>query len=115
MAVVSALRKEWRVVRVTPQTLELLQLRIVGRGGWQSLFRRIQAGLDGDVLTIAEADVSALVRLAVKDKRRRGGFQERAIALWADLFWVKLYGPHPRVLTFTRRLQQTALPFEGGE
>lgn len=73
------------IFTLSPQTAELLARPVNGRGGFQSLLRRIQRGLDGVYLEIDVADFNALVRAAsAGGLRRMGGFQQRVLALITD-------------------------------
>lgn len=67
------------VIPLTRREAELVRRPVVGRGGYQSLLRRIQRGLRGRALSISSQDLDALVR-AVSGKKR-GGFQQRAEAI----------------------------------
>lgn len=98
----------------------MLQRPIKGRGGFQSLMRRIQLGLRGRQLVVEQADINALIR-ATKG-RAIGGFQRRARdiivdavidRLRADGFQIREDGPakvlpfheHQRVLPFGENLE----------
>lgn len=67
------------VIPLTRREAELVRRPVVGRGGYQSLLRRLQLGLHGHSLSISNQDLDALTR-AVASKRR-GGFQQRAEAV----------------------------------
>lgn len=68
-----------------PQTAELLGRPVNGRGGFQSLLRRIQRGLNGLYLEVDVADINTLVRSASRGGiHRMGGFQQRVLALITD-------------------------------
>lgn len=69
-------------VPLRPQTVAMLQRPIRGRGGFQSLMRRVQLGLRGRWLTVTREDIDGLVR-AVKGPSV-GGFQRRARDIVAD-------------------------------
>lgn len=66
-------------ISLTAREAALVRRPVVGRGGYQSLLRRIQRGLRGRQLAISSKDLDALVR-AVSGKKR-GGFQQRAEAI----------------------------------
>lgn len=72
-------------ILLTRREAELVRRPVVGKGGYQSLLRRIQRGLHGRSLAIASKDLDALVRAVSGPKR--GGFQMRAEAI---------VGPRPR-------------------
>lgn len=89
-----------------PQTAELLARPVNGRGGFQSLLRRIQRGLNDVYLEIDKADFDALVRAASKGGiRRMGGFQQRVLALITDGV-INLWDSTP-----ARATSQLELPF----
>lgn len=101
-----------RVVRLHSDTAAMLRRPINGRGGFQSLMRRIQLGLRGRQLRVGQADLDALVR-ALKQPHV-GGFQRRARAILVDVIMQDLRPAPPpppaRVLRFDRG--QRHLPFE---
>lgn len=110
-----------RQIALLPATATIVRRPVVGRGGFQTLFRRIQAGLSGTVLTVSQADIDALVRMASGPAGRRlGGFQHRAKALCVDVVlwdlrdWGNFSGRPRRVrlLPFSRAPHQLRLPFE---
>lgn len=71
-----------RRILLQPESVRLLVKRVVGRGGFQSLLRRLQAGLHGSVLTATVPDLERLVRHC--GGARVGGFQRRARAIVVD-------------------------------
>lgn len=96
----------------------MLRRPIKGRGGFQSLMRRIQLGLRGRQLVIEQADLDALLR-ATRGPAC-GGFQRRArdIVVEAVMDRLRAEGfkmrddpeaPPARVLSFTEH--QRVLPF----
>jgi hypothetical protein len=111
-----------------PTTAQMLRRPIHGRGGFQSLMRRVQLGLRGRQLRVAEDDFNALIRAT--SGPTVGGFQLRARDIVVDgvLEQLRLDGfpmredPYAldkrgrrdagRVLSFHG---QRALPFEEGE
>lgn len=66
------------------ESLTVLARPVVGRGGFQSLIRRLQQGRRGRVLTVSERDLKALI--AACRGQRPGGFQLRCRAIIVD--WV---------------------------
>jgi hypothetical protein len=111
---VSALPRSVDVVLVVPlgdQAAQTLRQPIVGRGGFQTLFRRIQTGLVGDVLTVTEADYGRLIQMA-RGERLRGGYQHRARTVIGAIAWWRLYGRprRLRLLPFARPTTQLTLP-----
>lgn len=72
-----------RVIPLAPQTAAMLARPINGRGGFQSLMRRIQGGLRGQQLTVDQADLDALVRHV--RGAHVGGFQRRAREILIDV------------------------------
>lgn len=86
------------------QTAELLARPVRGRGGFQSLLRRIQRGLDGVCLEVDIEDINALIRAASRGGiRRMGGFQQRVLALITEVVMCRWNAPSPA--------GQLALPF----
>lgn len=67
------------VIPLTRREAELVRRPVVGRGGYQSLLRRVQRGLHGCSLSISNHDLDALVRAVAAKKQ--GGFQQRAEAI----------------------------------
>lgn len=67
------------VILLSRADRDLVRRPVAGRGGYQSLLRRIQRGLRGRELHVAEADLDALVRAV--SAPRQGGFQQRAAAI----------------------------------
>lgn len=93
------------VAVLKPSTVAMWRRPIVGEGGWQTLFRRIQAGLDGSVLTAATADLDELVRMVSGGKGKHlGGYQYRAKALVVDVCTWQVFRrpPRLRLLAFHR-------------
>lgn len=85
-----------RTVRLRAISLDLLQKPVTGKGGFQSLMRRLQQGLDleGPTLTVTVGDVDTLIGYC--QRPRAGGFQRR---LWAVVCDVVVDGIRPRLLT----------------
>jgi hypothetical protein len=78
-----------RVMLLSPRSAAMLVRPIRGRGGYQTLLRRLQRGLcymDGDAfVTTTIEDVNALVRMSTGAAGRRlGGFQQVALSLLFD-------------------------------
>lgn len=101
-----------RVLAIPPHVAAMVQKPITGRGGFQTLFRRIQAGLRGCILRLDERDLDRLVGLASSGKT--GGYQQRAELLLAGVFYWDLFIKPKRlkVLPFERRERQGRLRFE---
>jgi hypothetical protein len=103
-----------RQVKLHPQTAAMLRRPINGRGGFQSLMRRIQLGLQGRTLKVSQDDLDALIR-AVSGPGK-GGFQQRARSILLDVIVHELAPEPPRrsakVLRFNHG--QRGLPFGGG-
>ncbi len=72
-----------RVAYLRPDSLALLERPVHGRGGWQSLLRRLQAGLHGHLLIISDKDFDQLVRAC--SGPHVGGFQLRCRAIVRDV------------------------------
>lgn len=92
-------------MRLHPQTAALLARPIRGRGGFQSLLRRIVDGLDGLELHVERDDLNTLVRASSRGGiRRMGGFQQRVLALLTDVVVDRWQGQAPSA--------QLELPFK---
>ena len=70
---------------LSPRTARLLARDVRGRGGFQTLLRRVQRGLDGLSLDVAADDLAALKCVASGGGGRLGGFQQRIRALLVDV------------------------------
>lgn len=92
-----------RVVLLRPSTAALLAIRVVGRGGFQTLIRRLQSGLAGHVLTATVADIDRLIGYC--QGPRAGGFQRR---LWAVVCDVVVASVRPRLLRVPARRRSAA-------
>jgi hypothetical protein len=110
------LRPNERAIAIHRSTAELLAKPIRGKGGFQTLLRRLQEGLDfappgtptvpsglaggdvlhGDLLFADVHDIKLLIRMASGGGARRGGFQRRAAALLADWFFNEQAYPEPQ-------------------
>jgi hypothetical protein len=119
------LRPHERAIALHRATAKLLAKPIRGKGGFQSLLRRLQDGLDfappgtptvpnglaggdvlhGDLLFVDVRDIQLLIRMASGGGARRGGFQRRVAALLADWFFNEQAYPEPPT-------GQIALPFD---
>jgi hypothetical protein len=62
-------------IRLSGIALGRLKRPVRGRGGFQSLLRKLQDQLDGDVLRLEPADVERLIRYTLE--YGTGGFQNR--------------------------------------
>jgi hypothetical protein len=60
---------------LSPSEVRRLQKPIRGRGGFQVLLRKLQAQIDGNVLTLSEADLEKIVRYSFR--YGQGGFEDR--------------------------------------
>jgi hypothetical protein len=109
----TALAQSPTTLQLDPKTVELLRRPIRGRGGWQSLLRRIQGGLRGRELVVDPADIQALIRMSSRGGiRRAGGFQTRVLALLTDVVLNRWHEPpaSPQLaLPFAPRPPQTPL------
>lgn len=92
-----------KTILLRAESLELLGRPVVGRGGFQSLMRRLQAGLRGRVLTLSTKDLDALIRHC--SGRTLGGFQLRARALIVDYVLNDLFAPKAFKLEAIRATQ----------
>ncbi|MDQ2731293.1 MAG: hypothetical protein M3Y56_06515 [Armatimonadota bacterium] len=63
------------VVKLEPQELEFLTKPVMGQGGFQSLLKRVQASIDGELLVLNIPEARRLVQYA--QKYGSGGFQGR--------------------------------------
>lgn len=71
-----------RTVPLRQETADMLRRPIKGRGGFQSLMRRIQNGLRGRQLRVEQADLDSLLRAASGPSV--GGFQRRSRDIVVD-------------------------------
>jgi hypothetical protein len=62
-------------IPLTPKTLAKLLRPANGKGGFQTLLRRLQKNISGHVLTVTAEDVEKLIRYSFD--YGGGGFQER--------------------------------------
>ena len=62
-------------IQLSPAELNRIRRPVRGQGGFQSLLRKLQKQLDGDLLEVSEADLERLVRYSFE--YGQGGFQER--------------------------------------
>jgi hypothetical protein len=62
-------------ITLTPKALARLTRPVSGKGGFQSLLRKLQRQIEGVVLTVYPEDVERLIRYSFE--YGRGGFQER--------------------------------------
>lgn len=85
-----------RVMLLSAETQAMMRRPIRGRGGFQALLRRIQTGMDGELLWVDVDDLNALVRSANRGRwRQLGGFQRRVVLLLADAVRNELACPEP--------------------
>lgn len=66
-------------VKLSLERLEALSLPVNGQGGHQTLLRRLQLGIDGDMLTVDTETLEKLIRH--ERDYGRGGFQSRIAGL----------------------------------
>lgn len=95
-------------------TAAVLERPVVGRGVFQTLFRRIRTGVVGRTLTISRRDVDTLVGMASRERGQYlGGYQRRAVKVIAEVMWWRLCVPRRlKVLPFQQAPRQLWLPFE---
>ena len=62
-------------IQLTDRQLAKISKPVKGRGGFQSLLRKIQKQIQGDVLEASEADVERLIHYSFD--YGQGGFQEQ--------------------------------------
>lgn len=62
-------------ITLEPHDVELLLRPVVGRGGWQSLLRRLQKNIDGRTLRLDERDTATLLKYILS--YGSGGWQDR--------------------------------------
>jgi len=62
-------------IQLSPAELSRISRPVRGQGGFQSLLRKLQKQLDGDLLQVSEADLERL--LPYSFEYGQGGFQER--------------------------------------
>lgn len=65
-------------IRLSPQALAALSKPVNGRGGHQTLLRRLQRQIDDGVLTASPGDIEKMIRYMLS--YGRGGFQQRLAA-----------------------------------
>ena len=63
-------------IQLSDRELAKITRAIKGRGGFQTLLRRIQKQIQGNILEASDADVERLIRYSFE--YGRGGFQEQA-------------------------------------
>lgn len=88
-----------------PATIAMWRKPINGEGGWQRLSRKLQAGIDGNILTARTSDINALLRmLAASHGKELGGWQRRAKQLIVDVSTWEVFRrpPHLKLLSFQR-------------
>jgi hypothetical protein len=103
-----------RVIALRPEAAALVRRPVTGQGGFQTLFRRIQAGLRGCILRVEERDLDRLVKLSTGAAGKRlGGYQARAEAvLEGVVYWeVCVKQRRRKVLPFDRAPRQRQLAF----
>lgn len=66
-------------VQLSREDLELLSRPVAGRGGWQSLLRKLQKQINGNVLTLTEDDSRKILRYILS--YGSGGWQDRLAAI----------------------------------
>jgi hypothetical protein len=62
-------------IQLSAAELSRISRPVRGQGGFQSLLRKLQKQLDGNLLEVSEADLERLVRYSFA--YGQGGFQER--------------------------------------
>ena len=62
-------------IQLSSAELSRISRPVRGQGGFQSLLRKLQKQLDGDLLEVSEVDLERLVRYSFE--YGQGGFQER--------------------------------------
>lgn len=62
-------------IQLSTAELSRISRPVRGRGGFQSLLRKLQKQLDGDILEVSETDLERLLRYSFE--YGQGGFQER--------------------------------------
>lgn len=95
-------RPSGRVVLLRYLSVALLRRPVVGRGGFQSLLRRLQAGLRGRALTVTDADLDRLVRYCAGPV---GGFQRRLRAVIVDYLAGRVFVARPLKVAGPRRVR----------
>lgn len=86
-----------RVIVLGAASQAVLDTPVRGRGGFQSLLRRLQRGRHGELLTITQHDMDLLVKHCRGGLA--GGFQRRCRALLVDALLTTIArGDHPFVL-----------------
>lgn len=65
-------------IRLSPQAQKAFAKPIVGRGGHQTLLRRLQGQIEDGVLTISPEDMEKMLRYMLS--YGSGGFQQRLAA-----------------------------------
>lgn len=66
-------------VQLTDEDFELLMRPVAGRGGWQSLLRKLQKQIKGNTLTLTEDDSRRILRYILS--YGSGGWQDRLAAI----------------------------------
>ena len=62
-------------IQLSSAELRRIDRPVRGQGGFQSLLRKLQKQLDGDLLEVSEVDLERLLRYSFE--YGQGGFQER--------------------------------------
>ena len=66
-------------VQLSREDLEHLMRPVAGHGGWQSLLRKLQRQINGNTLTLTEADSRRILRYILS--YGSGGWQDRLAAI----------------------------------
>jgi len=66
-------------IRLSREELELLTRPVAGRGGWQSLLRKLQRQITDKTLTLTEDDFRRILRYILS--YGSGGWQDRLAAI----------------------------------
>jgi hypothetical protein len=69
-------------IHLAPEDLDLLMRPVIGRGGWQSLLRKLQRQTHNGVLKLTADDSHRLLRYLLS--YGSGGWQERLAAATAN-------------------------------
>jgi hypothetical protein len=86
-------------VELSEQDLEQLMRPVRGQGGWQSLVRRLQRQVEGNVITLTEEDQARILHYLLS--YGTGGWQDRLGAL---------AGPRRAKKTRVRRRSSPVVP-----
>lgn len=63
---------------LSPSAIAKIQRPVRGRGGFQTLLRRLQKQIQGDTLTLSDDDLEKLIRYSYQ--YGEGGFEDRTRA-----------------------------------